>query len=265
MLGIVQGATELLPISSSGHLILVPWLVDWTYLETHDEFNQTFDVALHLGTLVAVVAYFWHDLARLLAAWLRSVRRRRDRDHGRANRLVRRRSRRCRRAIVGAAGESVIADQLGEPWQIAIFLAFFGVVLWIADRSPQERGHRRPALWAGARAGLRAGACAHAGRLAFGDHDHSRPLPEARPRLGRAALVPAPRPDRARRGPVQGRERRGVRRPAAGLGWPVRRRHARSRREPGSSRSTSCSGTCGATTTRCSWSTGWCSRSSSWG
>ena len=96
VLGIVQGLTELLPISSSGHLILVPWLADWTYLETHDDFNQTFDVALHFGTLVAVVAYFRADLARLLAAWLRSVRRRRVETHGRAPRLGRRRSRRCR-------------------------------------------------------------------------------------------------------------------------------------------------------------------------
>ncbi|MDX6424463.1 MAG: undecaprenyl-diphosphatase, partial [Gaiellaceae bacterium] len=65
VLGIVQGLTELLPVSSSGHLILVPWLGDWTYLEQHDAFNQTFDVALHLGTLVAVVAYFRRDIAEL--------------------------------------------------------------------------------------------------------------------------------------------------------------------------------------------------------
>ena len=56
VLGITQGLTELLPISSSGHLILVPWLADWRYLEAHPDFNKTFDVALHLGTLVAVVA-----------------------------------------------------------------------------------------------------------------------------------------------------------------------------------------------------------------
>ncbi len=69
ILGLVQGATELLPISSSGHLILVPWLGDWEYLKEHDAFNQTFDVALHLGTLVAVVVYFRRDLSRLADAF----------------------------------------------------------------------------------------------------------------------------------------------------------------------------------------------------
>ena len=75
VLGIVQGLTELLPISSSG-LILVPWAAEWTYLEQNDRFNQTFDVALHLGTLVAVAAYFWSDFIRLIRAWLGSIRRR---------------------------------------------------------------------------------------------------------------------------------------------------------------------------------------------
>jgi undecaprenyl-diphosphatase len=137
-LGVVQGLTELLPISSSGHLILVPWLGDWTYLKEHDAFNQTFDVALHLGTLVAVVAYFRGDIAALSRAWVRSVGRRRiaTGDERVAWLVV---VATVPAAVVGAAGEGLIAEHLGEPWQIAILLAAFGVLLWIADRIPERR------------------------------------------------------------------------------------------------------------------------------
>jgi undecaprenyl-diphosphatase len=139
VLGITQGLTELLPISSSGHLILVPWLANWHYLETHQDFNKTFDVALHLGTLVAVIAYFWADVVRYVGAWFTSVRAR----------AVKRADERLAwmiffatvpAAIAGAAGEDVIEKHLGQPWQIAIFLAVFGVLLWVADRSPQTFG-----------------------------------------------------------------------------------------------------------------------------
>src|SRR5215212_7577093 len=111
VLGVTQGLTELLPISSSGHLILVPWAGDWTYLEQHDAFNQTFDVALHLGTLVAVVVYFRHDLAQLVAAWFRSVRRRRieDADEKAAWLIV---AATVPAAFIGAAAEDAIAEHL---------------------------------------------------------------------------------------------------------------------------------------------------------
>ena len=139
VLGIVQGATELLPVSSSGHLILVPWLGDWDYLKEHEAFNQTFDVALHLGTLVAVVGYFWRDLGVLLVAWLRTLRTRRleTADEKIAWFVV---VATIPAGIVGLLGEDVIAEHLGEPWQIAFFLAFFAGLLWWADRRPQEKG-----------------------------------------------------------------------------------------------------------------------------
>ena len=138
VLGLVQGFTELLPISSSGHLILVPWLFQWEYLEQNDEFNQTFDVALHVGTLVAVVAYFRRDIVRLIVAWAGSVRRRRiETADERIAWFVAVAT--VPAAIIGAVFEDVIADNLGEPWQIAIFLAVFGIVLWIADRTPPRR------------------------------------------------------------------------------------------------------------------------------
>jgi undecaprenyl-diphosphatase len=138
VLGLVQGATELLPISSSAHLILVPWLADWTYLERSDEFNQTFDVALHVGTLIAVGAYFWRDLVRLVQAWLRSFHRRAiETGEERLAWVVAVAT--IPAALIGAVGENFIATRLGEPWQIAILLAVFGIVLWVADHRPARR------------------------------------------------------------------------------------------------------------------------------
>jgi len=137
ILGITQGATELLPISSSGHLILVPWVANWRYLEEHADFNKTFDVALHLGTLVAVVAYFWSDLVSYVAAWFASVRARAIRtNHERLAWGVFFAT--IPAAIAGALGESAIEDHLGQPWQIAIFLSVFAILRWIADRRPQR-------------------------------------------------------------------------------------------------------------------------------
>jgi undecaprenyl-diphosphatase len=137
-LGVTQGLTELLPISSSGHLILVPWLADWRYLEAHPDFNKTFDVALHLGTLLAVIAYFWAEVVRYVGAWVASVRRRSvETDDQRLAWGIFAAT--VPAAIAGAAGEDVIEKHLGQPWQIAIFLAVFGVLLWLADRLPERR------------------------------------------------------------------------------------------------------------------------------
>jgi undecaprenyl-diphosphatase len=137
-LGITQGLTELLPISSSGHLILVPWIGNWHYLETHKSFNKTFDVALHLGTLLAVILYFWSDVVRYVGAWFRSVGRRSigDDDERLAWYIL---AATIPAALAGALGEETIESRLGQPWQIAIFLSVFGALLWIADRSSQVR------------------------------------------------------------------------------------------------------------------------------
>ncbi len=132
MLGIVQGLTEFAPVSSSGHLILVPWLFHWSIL-TNEPLNKTFDVALHMGTFAGAVAYFWRDIAKYLAAWTRSVRRLSVTtvDERVAWFLV---IGTIPGAIVGALFEDVIEEKLGQPWLIAVMLATFGVVLLLVDR-----------------------------------------------------------------------------------------------------------------------------------
>jgi len=68
VLGIVQGATEFLPVSSSGHLVIVPAALGW------DSPSLVFDTTVHLATLLAVVAVFWHDFIELLVAWWQGLR-----------------------------------------------------------------------------------------------------------------------------------------------------------------------------------------------
>jgi undecaprenyl-diphosphatase len=132
ILGIVQGLTEFLPISSSAHLILVPILLGW-----HDPFidSAAFDVMLHLGTLVALLVYFWRDLIGLLGAWLASIH---DRSIGADP------QRRLAwllvvsvipAAILGAGLESFFDEAFREHWQwIAIFVIMGAALLWLGER-----------------------------------------------------------------------------------------------------------------------------------
>jgi len=137
VLGIAQGITEFAPVSSSGHLIIVPWLFGWTILENPD-LNKTFDVAVHVGTLVGALAYFRSDVARYLTAWVGSVRRRSIStvDERLAWALV---VGTVPGAIAGAAFEGVIQDRLGQPWLIAVMLVVFGVVLVVVDAAAPVR------------------------------------------------------------------------------------------------------------------------------
>jgi undecaprenyl-diphosphatase len=139
LLGIVQGLTEFLPISSSGHLILVPWLQDYTFLQDNPDFNRTFDVALHVGTLAAVIAYFRVELLAIVAGFARTVRKRAIGvgDERLAWVLI---VGTVPAVIVGGLGEDWIDDNLGEPWMIAILLIVFGLLLGAADRLPQRYG-----------------------------------------------------------------------------------------------------------------------------
>jgi undecaprenyl-diphosphatase len=74
VLGIVQGLTEFIPISSSAHLVLVPYILKWTFPK---EQVFPFDVLVQVGTLVAVIAFFWPDLIKIVREWVKTLINRR--------------------------------------------------------------------------------------------------------------------------------------------------------------------------------------------
>ena len=133
VLGLTQGLSEFLPISSSGHLLVVPWLFHW-----HDfadvSVQKAFDAALHLGTLIAVVAYFWRDLIVYVREGVRLIVRREKpgTPEGRLAWLLVLSA--VPGALAGALLEEKIDDHLGRPVLVACSFIVFGVVLWWADR-----------------------------------------------------------------------------------------------------------------------------------
>jgi undecaprenyl-diphosphatase len=140
ILGIIQGLTEFIPVSSSAHLIVVPWFFGWDDLAVN---SLAFDVALHLGTLIAVLWFFSADWLRLIRAGVASLRERKigtDPDRRLAWLLV---IGCIPGAIVGALAESAVEaafHQPNQPYQvtamiaIAVVLSLAGALMLLADR-----------------------------------------------------------------------------------------------------------------------------------
>jgi undecaprenyl-diphosphatase len=125
VLAIVQGLSEFLPISSSGHLVLMPHLLGW------QDQGLAFDVAVHVGTLIALLVYFRRELAAMLRAWFRSLGGTHDRDSRLAWQIL------VGTVPVGVAGllfGDYIEHQLREPLFVAGTLAVFGLLMYAADR-----------------------------------------------------------------------------------------------------------------------------------
>lgn len=126
VLAIVQGLSEFLPISSSGHLILVPHFLGWP------DQGLAFDVAVHVGTLAAVLAYFRRQLLAMAGAWLGSLAGRGATPDSRLAWCVI-----VGTIPVGAAGllfGGLIEQMLRNPLFVAGTLTGFGLLMWLADR-----------------------------------------------------------------------------------------------------------------------------------
>jgi len=149
---VVQGLTEFLPISSSGHLIIVPWLQEYTFLTENDSFNKTFDVALHGGTLIAAIAFFRSEVWRLIVGFVTVVRKRAI-ETSEERLAIAIAIGTIPAVIAGGLASDFIDEHLGEPWMIAIQLIFFAALLDWADHKAQqrslERTQVRDGLWIG--------------------------------------------------------------------------------------------------------------------
>ena len=133
VLGITQGLSEFLPISSNGHLHLVPWLFGWDDFTGAPKVQQTFDVALHLGTLVGAVAYFRRDLVRYTVAGFTEPRS----TDGRLAWLLLASA--LPAGLAGALLEDTFAKRGDTEWTIGALLIVFGLVLLWADRLGGDR------------------------------------------------------------------------------------------------------------------------------
>ena len=128
VLGVVQALAEFLPISSSAHLILVPWLLGWP---SH---GLVFDLALHVGTSIALLGYFWRDWLNLASAVARGLvdATARSSHQWRLAWLI---VIGCiPAAVVGILFEDLIEATLRQPALIAVLLIGFGLVLYVADK-----------------------------------------------------------------------------------------------------------------------------------
>ncbi len=130
ILAIVQGITEFLPVSSSAHLILVPKLFGW------DDQGLAFDVAVHVGTLLAVVMFLRREIAMIIPAWISGFKHLQWDEWGKLGWWVILAT--IPVGIFGLFGKSWIESFLREPWVIAVASLFFGLLLGYADRNAAE-------------------------------------------------------------------------------------------------------------------------------
>ena len=130
ILAIVQGLTEFLPISSSAHLVLVPQMLNWP------DQGLVFDVAVHIGSLLAVLYYFRHEVKRMSLSWVRSLTGgEADQDSLLAWWVI---IGTAPAVLVGFLLQGPIEEKLRTPWIVAAGSIVFGLLLWYADASARR-------------------------------------------------------------------------------------------------------------------------------
>ncbi len=136
ILGIIQGLTELLPISSSGHLDIIPWMLDWTNSEAFNIAFEGFDVALHFGTLLAIGIFFFKDWIKLIRGGFNQVFKKENTKEGKMFWYIVAAT--LPGGIIGLLLDKFVGDGLKQPLIIATALIIMGIILYIVDKKSKS-------------------------------------------------------------------------------------------------------------------------------
>jgi len=136
ILGIIQGLTELLPISSSAHLNIIPWILNWSESEAFRVAFEGFDVALHFGTLLAIGIFFFKDWINLIKGGYKKVVKKEDSFEGKMFWYIVAAT--IPGGIIGFALDKFAGDILEKPLIIGIALIVMGIVLYIVDKKSKS-------------------------------------------------------------------------------------------------------------------------------
>ena len=132
ILGIIQGLTELLPISSSAHLNLIPWVLNWTSSPEFENAFKAFDVALHAGTLLAIGIFFFKDWIELIIGGWNQVIKKEKTFEGKMFWYIVIAT--IPGGIIGFLLDHFLEDVLSNRWIIATSLIVMGIVLYFVDK-----------------------------------------------------------------------------------------------------------------------------------
>jgi len=136
ILGIIQGLTELLPISSSAHLDILPWLFGWTNSQAFNIAFEGFDVALHFGTLLAIGIFFFKDWIELIKGGFNQVIKKENTKEGRMFWYIVAAT--LPGGIIGLLLDKFVGDGLKKPIIIAIALIVMGIILYVVDKKSKS-------------------------------------------------------------------------------------------------------------------------------
>jgi len=137
ILGVIQGLTELLPISSSAHLDILPWIFGWTNSEAFKIAFEGFDVALHFGTLLAIGIFFFKDWIELIKGGFNQIFKKENSKEGRMFWYIVAAT--LPGGIIGLLLDKFVGDGLKQPLIIATALIIMGIILYFVDKKSKSQ------------------------------------------------------------------------------------------------------------------------------